>query len=66
MFIQDDSKLATLDGVFDSMKAVDSPSIVSEEHYNRVEERRQKYHSGETKGLSWEEVKGKLKHKYGF
>ncbi len=66
LFIQDDSKLVALDGVFDSMNVVDSPSSVSEEHYKIVEERRRKYHAGETNGSSWEEVKQSLKNKYGF
>ncbi|PQJ80316.1 addiction module protein [Polaribacter porphyrae] len=66
LFIQDDSKLVALDGIFDAMNVVDSPSLVSEEHYKIVEERRRKYHSGETKGSSWEEVKQSLKSKYGF
>ena len=67
LFIQDDSILVMLDGIFDSMNAVDdSPSSVSKEHYNIVEERRRKYHAGETKGSTWEEVKEKLKNKYGF
>lgn len=66
MFIQDDSKLVALDGVFDSMNAVESSSAVTEEHYKIVEERRRKYHAGETKGSTWSEVKQKLKDKYGF
>ena len=66
LFIQDDSKLVALDGVFDSMNVIDSPSLVSEEHYKIVEERRRKYHAGETNGSSWEEVKQSLKNKYGF
>ena len=65
-FIQDDSKLMTLNGIFDSINTVDSPSLVSEEHYQIVEERRQKRLSGQTKGLNWEKVKTQLKEKYGF
>jgi len=64
--IEDDSKLMALAGVFDSMNEVESPSLVSDEHYKIVEERRRKYHAGETKGSSWEEVKSNLKKKYGF
>ncbi|MGB0879996.1 MAG: addiction module protein [Polaribacter sp.] len=66
VFIQDDSKLVALDGIFDSMNVVDSPSLVSEEHYKIVEERRRKYQTGKTKGSSWEEVRQNLKSKYGF
>ncbi len=66
LFIQDDSKLVALDGIFDSMNTIESPSLVSEEHYKIVEERRRKYHAGETNGSTWDEVKQKLKDKYGF
>ena len=65
-FIQDDSKLLTLDGVFDSLTTIESPSLISEEHYKIVEERRRKWQAGETKGRSWDEVKLQLKQKYGF
>ncbi|QMU65414.1 MAG: hypothetical protein GKR88_14725 [Flavobacteriaceae bacterium] len=65
-FIQDDSKLLALDGVFDSLTTTDSQSLVSEEHYKIVEERRRKWQAGETKGRSWDEVKLQLKKKYGF
>jgi len=67
IFIQDDSKLMALDGIFDSINtSTEAPSIVTEEHYNVVEERRHKYHAGETKGDTWLDVKQKLKDKYGF
>jgi len=66
LFVQDDSKLAALDGVFDAMNVVDSQSLVSEEHYLIVEKRRHQYHSGKTSASSWDEVKQKLKNKYGF
>ena len=39
-FLQDDSKRLALDGVFDSLNSMDTPSLVSEEHYKIVEERR--------------------------
>ena len=39
-FLQDDSKRLTLDVVFDSLNSMDTPSLVSEEHYKIVEERR--------------------------
>jgi len=64
--IQDDTKLITLEGVFDSMNAFESSSFVPEEHYKIVEERRRKHLSGESKGQSWQEVKKDLKSKYGF
>lgn len=64
--IKDDSKLMTLDGIFDSMTIEESPSLVSEEHYKIVEERRRKHLSGETKGESWEDVRSEIQKKYGF
>ena len=66
LFIQDDSKLMALDGIFDSINTADTPSLVSEEHYKIVEERRRKILAGESKGLSWAEVRQQLKEKYGF
>lgn len=63
--IQDDSKLVALDGVFDAINVVESSSMVSEEHYKTVEERRQRYLAGKTKGITWDEVKLNLKNKYG-
>ena len=66
VYIQDDTKLVALEGVFDALENSESSSLVSEEHYNLVEERRRKYHSGETVGLTWDEVKENLKSKYGF
>ena len=65
VYIQDDSKLLALDGIFDSLNTVDSPSLVSKEHYKIIEERRRKWKAGETKGLSWDEVKSNLQEKYG-
>ncbi|WP_203258167.1 addiction module protein [Hyunsoonleella ulvae] len=64
--IKDDSKLMTLDGIFDSINAVESSSVVPEEHYKIVEERRRKHQVGETKGKSWDDVKSGIKKKYGF
>ncbi|OBQ56372.1 hypothetical protein JJL45_13930 [Tamlana sp. s12] len=64
--IKDDSKLIALDGIFDAMNVIDSPSLVSEEHYKIVEDRRRKQLAGETKGKSWDDVKSGIKKKYGF
>lgn len=67
LFIQDDSKLIALDGIFDSINtSTEAPSMIPEEHYKVVEERRRKYHAGETVGSTWSEVKQKLKDNYGF
>lgn len=66
IYIQDDSKLLALDGIFDSLNTKDSPSSVSEEHYKIVEERRRKWKNGESKGRNWDEVQSDLKEKYGL
>lgn len=66
LFIQDDTKLLNLEGFFDSLNSQDTQSIIPEEHYKIVEERRADYISGTTKSLTWEEVKQNLKNKYGF
>ena len=66
LFIQDDSKLLALDGIFDSINTIEADSLVSEEHYKIVEARRNKRLAGETKGRTWDEVKDTLKKKYGF
>jgi hypothetical protein len=64
--LKDDSKLATLDGIFDSINVEESPSVVSEAHYKIVEERRRKHLAGETKGKSWDDVKSEIIKKYDF
>ena len=64
--IQDDSKLAILDGIFVSITSTAADTLFSEAHYKRVEERRERWLSGETQGLSWTEVKRQLESKYGF
>lgn len=64
--IQDDSKLAILDGIFDSITVTAADTLVSEAHYKTVEERRERWLSGETQGLGWAEVKRQLEAKYGF
>ncbi|MCZ8198147.1 MAG: hypothetical protein O9267_11120 [Flavobacterium sp.] len=64
-FIQDDAKLEVLEGVFDAIKNEENTSIVSDEHYLKVEEEREKYMTS-NKTNSWEEVEQQLKTKYGF
>jgi len=65
-FIQDDTKLEVLGGVFDALKKEATTSIVPETHYLKVEEERERYLSQKTFSNSWEEVERKLKIKYGF
>ncbi|WP_124019489.1 hypothetical protein [Flavobacterium laiguense] len=65
-FIQDDSKLEVLEGVFDAINNEENSSVVSESHYVTVAEEREKYFSGQSESSSWEEVEQRLKAKYGF
>lgn len=65
-FIQDDSKLEVLEGVFDAIKNQESISSVSKEHYDKVLEERSIYFSDSSKSSAWEEVEQRLKAKYGF
>lgn len=65
-FIQDDTKLAVLEGVFDAIKKEEIISSVPENHYQKVEESRTEYHSGISPGISWEELEKRLNTKYGF
>ena len=66
LVIQDDANLLTLNGIFDAITTNESDSLVPEEHYEIVEERRRKWLAGETNGLLWDEVKRQLKQKHGF
>ncbi len=65
-FIQDDTKLEVLEGVFDAINNEESTSLVSDEHYLKVEEARAEYYSGANTESSWEEVEHRLNTKYGF
>jgi hypothetical protein len=65
-FIQDDTKLEVLEGVFDAINNEDSISLISDEHYLKVEEARTEYLSGISSASSWEEVENRLNAKYGF
>ena len=64
--IQDDTKLAVLEGVFDAIKNEEIISLIPENHYQKVEEARAEYHSGISSGISWEELEKRLNTKYGF
>jgi hypothetical protein len=65
-FIQDDSKLEVLEGVFDAINSEENSFVVPESHYAIVAEEREKYFSGQSESSSWEEVEQRLKAKYGF
>ena len=66
IFIQDDTKLQVLEGVFDAINKEESTSMVSNEHYINVEEARTEYLSDISSASSWEEVEHRLNAKYGF
>ncbi|MGB0884261.1 MAG: hypothetical protein ACPG4W_04490 [Flavobacteriales bacterium] len=66
VFIEDDSKLIALNGIFDSIdQSNQSSSIVPEEHYYIIEARRRNFHTEDTKGSTWEDLKKNMKTKYG-
>jgi hypothetical protein len=65
-FIQDDTKLEVLEGVFDAISNEETTSLVSDAHYLKVEEVRAEYLSRKNLASSWEEVEHRLNAKYGF
>lgn len=65
-FIQDDSKLEILEGVFDSINSENKTSIVPDSHYKIVAKSREKYLSGIETSTSLEEMEQRLNKKYGF
>jgi hypothetical protein len=64
--IQDDTKLTVLEGVFDAIKNEEATSLVSDNQYQKVEEARAEYHSGNSFVTSWEDLEKQLNAKYGF
>lgn len=65
-FIQDDTKLEVLEGVFDAINNEETSTAVSDEHYLKVEETRNEILSGTNSVSSWEEVEYRLNTKYSF
>jgi CO dehydrogenase/acetyl-CoA synthase alpha subunit len=65
-FIQDDTKLEVLEGIFDAIKKEESNSVIPNSHYTVVAEERANYFSKKTKSSSWDEVVQRLNTKYGF
>lgn len=63
-FIEDDSKLEILESFFDTINQDAEKSVISDSHYNLVEDERAKYISGENETSSWEAVEKRLKAKY--
>jgi hypothetical protein len=64
--IQDDSKLVVLEGIFDAILNEEKPSLVSDNQYQKVEEARTAYLSGNSSSTSWEDLEKQLNAKYGF
>lgn len=65
-FIQDDSKLEILEGVFDSLNSETKTSSVPEFHYKVLAEARENYLSGIETATTWDEMEQRLNKKYGF
>ena len=59
--ISNDKNLVYLEKIFETMSGSNYSSQVPEEHYKVVDERRRKSIAGETKGLTWEEIKNEVK-----
>lgn len=59
--IEQDKNLPYLEKVFKAINDSEYVSQVPESHYKIVDERRRKSMAGETKGLTWEEVKRDVK-----
>ena len=55
--IHDDTKLVILEGVFDAILNEEKASLVSDIHYQKVEEARAKNHSGTSFATPWEDLK---------
>lgn len=66
MMINNDENLAALAGVFDALVESDSTSEILDEHYDLIYENRERYLNNAIESKSWEEVKEKLKSKYGL
>lgn len=64
--ISDSSKLTVLEGIFDSITPDKNHSEVPDDHYEAVQERRERYLSGKSSGASWEEVKQRLIREHGL
>ena len=64
--IQDDSKLVVLEGIFDAILNEEKASLVSDNQYQKAEEARTVYHSGNSLSTSWEDLEKQLNAKYGF
>lgn len=65
-FIQDDTKLELLEGVFDSLNSETKISKVPNSHYHVLAKAREKYVSGIETATSWDEMEQQLNKKYGF
>ncbi|WP_158615138.1 hypothetical protein [Flavobacterium sp. GSP27] len=55
-----------MEGIFDAILNKEKASLVSDNQYQKVEEARTVYHSGNSLSTSWEDLEKQLNAKYGF
>lgn len=66
ILLERDESLFQLDGILDGLSTEDTNlSKIPDSHYLKVEERRSKYHNGETKSKDWDTTLKELLNKYG-
>jgi len=59
--IADERILRIINGIIDAEEQEDNYPTVPDWHYEKLNERREKYITGESKSYTWEEVKEKAK-----
>lgn len=59
--IADERILRIINGIIDVEEQEDNYPAIPDWHYNELNERREKYITGESKSYTWEEVKEKAK-----
>ena len=62
--LEDDSKISLLEGFFDAINKENEKSNVSESHYLKVEEAREKYLDNKKNVISWDTFEKQLRLKY--
>lgn len=59
--IADERILRIINGIITAEEQVDNYPTIPDWHYDEINERREKYLTGESKSYTWEEVKEKAK-----
>lgn len=59
--IADERILRIINGIIDAEEQEDNYPTIPDWHYEKLNERREKYITGESKSYTWEEVKEKAK-----